>query len=110
MAQSHRRKVDDADLVLAGPDVRALVGVSKSTLHRMVCRGEFPRPIKLSPKRVGWRRSTVEAWLKSRAPGDKVDEMFDRILFAQMRKPGKFRTFEDDTTHLLIKGLGRQKE
>ena len=53
---------------------KEILGVSRGTLRKWVADGVFPRPIKLSPHRtgrVGWLRSTVEAWLRSRpAAGD----------------------------------------
>jgi prophage regulatory protein len=40
--------------------------LSLATLWRMRRRGELPEPIRLSPGRVGWRRSDIDRWLASR--------------------------------------------
>lgn len=44
------------------PQVLAWTGLGRSTLYRLVARESFPRPVKLSPRAVGWRRQDVEAW------------------------------------------------
>ncbi|MXY68670.1 MAG: AlpA family transcriptional regulator [Acidobacteriia bacterium] len=53
--------------VLRLPDVVARVGLSKSTLWRRINDGEFPEPIKLGPRAVGWLEEEVDAWIKSRS-------------------------------------------
>jgi prophage regulatory protein len=42
------------------------VGLSISTIRRMIQRGEFPAPVKLSAQAVGWRLEEVQAWVASR--------------------------------------------
>jgi prophage regulatory protein len=46
------------------------LGISKPTLYRAIRRGDFPRPIKLSPMRVGWRAEDVKRWIDVRAALD----------------------------------------
>lgn len=46
--------------------VEEITGLSRSTIYLMMKRGEFPRPVKLTGKAVGWPESTVAAWLESR--------------------------------------------
>ena len=53
--------------VLRLPDVVARVGLSKSTLWRLINGGEFPEPIKLGPRATGWLEEEVDAWIKSRS-------------------------------------------
>lgn len=38
---------------------------SLQTLDRLVSKGKFPKPIQLSDRRVGWRKSIVLAWLSA---------------------------------------------
>ena len=47
--------------------LRPLVGLSVTTCWRLRRAGRFPAPIRLSPGRIGWRLSILEAWLASRA-------------------------------------------
>jgi prophage regulatory protein len=46
--------------------VKAATGLSTVTIWRLRRRGLFPNPIQLSPGAVGWKRSTIEAWLGER--------------------------------------------
>ena len=48
--------------------VRAMTAMGKSTVYRKVDDGTFPRPIRLGPRTVRWRRWEVEGWIASR-PG-----------------------------------------
>ena len=52
-------------LLLRTREVLELVPVGRSTLWRLVQRSEFPRPIRIGPRAVGWRVSDIEEWLES---------------------------------------------
>jgi hypothetical protein len=39
---------------------------SRVHTRRLIGRGLFPRPVMLSPNRIAWRKSDVEAWKASR--------------------------------------------
>jgi prophage regulatory protein len=47
--------------------------LSKTVIWRLMNRGEFPLPVRLSPNRVAWVRSEVEAWKEARKR-DRVSE------------------------------------
>lgn len=53
-------------------DVVRMTSLSKPVVYRMIRRDEFPRQVPLSPRRVGWVRSEVEAWAKSRRPEERL--------------------------------------
>jgi prophage regulatory protein len=36
------------------PEVMAATGESRSTIYKRISDGEFPKPVKLGPKSVGW--------------------------------------------------------
>ena len=46
--------------------VLARTGLGRSTLYAMMDRGEFPRPLKLGVRAVGWRESDLTDWLAAR--------------------------------------------
>ena len=46
------------------------IGLACSTIYAMMARGDFPRPIKIGRRAVGWRSEYVERWLKSRIVGN----------------------------------------
>jgi len=49
--------------ILRRPEVEARTGLSRSTIYDWVKRHEFPRPIALGARVVGWRESDISAWL-----------------------------------------------
>lgn len=46
--------------------VLELVGLSTTTIYKMMSEGTFPRPIKLTGKAVAWPESAIVEWLESR--------------------------------------------
>ena len=50
-------------------EVERAIGVSRSTVERMVRYGSFPKPVQLAPNRVGWLVETVTVWLADRGKG-----------------------------------------
>ena len=53
--------------ILDEEKVHAVTSLSKTTRWRMERRGEFPKRVRLSPGRIGWRLADIEAWISSRA-------------------------------------------
>ncbi len=47
-------------------DVQMILGTSRSTVERMVKRGEFPKPTRIG-SRVKFWIAEVEEWLRSKA-------------------------------------------
>lgn len=54
------------DEILRKPRVLTIIGLGNTSLYEAIKRGDFPAPVKLGVRAVGWRRSDVEAWLASR--------------------------------------------
>lgn len=52
--------------ILRLPEVKQKTGQSRSTIYDKVQRGEFPAPVKLGERAVGWVEAEVEAWVKDR--------------------------------------------
>ena len=46
-------------------EVMQLTGLSKSTIHRRYRAGTFPRPLRLGPQSIGWRREEIVEWVES---------------------------------------------
>lgn len=42
------------------------VGLARSTLYEMIASGDFPKPILLGKRAVGWREVDIEKWIESR--------------------------------------------
>ncbi len=58
--------------VLRRDEMLSVVRLSQATVYRLIGRGEFPEPVQLGPRAVGWRESDVEAWLNSRDRGVRL--------------------------------------
>lgn len=43
-----------------------VTGLSRSTLYRLIANEQFPRPVRLGPRAVAWRRTDIEAWGEAR--------------------------------------------
>jgi prophage regulatory protein len=56
------------DSMLRMPEVTRVTGLSKSTIKRRVSDGTFPKPMHLSPRRIGWPAREVKDWL------DRLDD------------------------------------
>jgi prophage regulatory protein len=52
--------------ILRLPGVIAVVGISRSNILKKTAAGEFPKPVRLGARAVGWKESDVLAWLASR--------------------------------------------
>jgi len=53
-------------LLLRLQGVVRVTGLSRSTLYRLIADGQFPRPVRLGPRAVAWRRVDIEAWSETR--------------------------------------------
>lgn len=54
------------DRLLRRPEVEAQVGLSRSTIYRLMDADAFPKPLKVSTKAVRWRQSDLDAWRESK--------------------------------------------
>jgi prophage regulatory protein len=56
-----------ASRLLSWAQVRARVPLSRATVWTLRRRGTFPKPIQISPNRIAWRASDLDAWIAARA-------------------------------------------
>ena len=47
-------------------EVEGRTGLPRSTLYDHIKRGDFPAPVRLSERSVGWVASEVDAWVAGR--------------------------------------------
>ena len=52
--------------VLRLPDVMDRVGLRSSFIYLLIQRGEFPKPVHLGKRAVGWPEAEVNNWLAER--------------------------------------------
>ena len=43
--------------------VESQTGLSRSKIYDLITRDEFPRPIKIGARAVGWVEADIEAWI-----------------------------------------------
>lgn len=59
---------DPTEAILPWPTVKQRVGdMSRRTVQRNVRAGTFPKPVKISARRIGWRESDLNAWIRAQA-------------------------------------------
>ena len=51
-----------SDPLLRRQEVEREIGLSRSTIHRQVAEGLFPKPIRVGVRSVRWRESDIEKW------------------------------------------------
>lgn len=52
--------------ILRRKEVEAMIGLSRSTIYKLISQEIFPKPVQLGTRAVGWRLSDIEAWLNTR--------------------------------------------
>ncbi|TNC61832.1 helix-turn-helix transcriptional regulator [Rubellimicrobium roseum] len=48
-------------------EVEEIVGLSRASIYRLMERGEFPRPVRVTSKAVRWPESSIAQWIVERA-------------------------------------------
>jgi prophage regulatory protein len=90
------------DKILRQGEVEEIVGLSRTTIWRMVRAGRFPAKVRLSLRARGWLLSDIEAWLTSRqrvgSHGAALVALRPtseaRTASPRLRTPGGVRTVE----------------
>lgn len=67
--QAESRQIDTRQNVriLKRRAVEEITGISRSLIYQLVKAGTFPRPVRLTPNRVGWLENEVQEWVQARA-------------------------------------------
>ena len=47
-------------------EVSNLLGISVSTINRLIKNGDFPKKIKLSPRRMVFMKREIDEWIESK--------------------------------------------
>jgi prophage regulatory protein len=45
------------------PELMKIVCLCKGSIYRGIKTGQFPAPVKLTQRAVGWRRTDIERWI-----------------------------------------------
>ena len=67
MVKALPAKVDPQDdRIVTVEELLERIPLSYPTIWRMCRDGDFPKPIQLTPARIGWQWSAVLAWIEQR--------------------------------------------
>jgi|TARA_B100001079_G_scaffold228769_1_gene207117 prophage regulatory protein len=58
--------------ILRLPTVKAITGLSRSTIYLRMSEGSFPEKISLGSRAVGWLASEIQQWLDERISSRKL--------------------------------------
>jgi len=53
-------------MILRLPKVKAITGLSRSTIYLRMSEGKFPKHISLGSRAVGWLKTEVSDWMEKR--------------------------------------------
>jgi prophage regulatory protein len=52
--------------LISRKQLHAMIPLAERTIFNMECRGEFPRRIALSSRKVAWDLAEIEGWIEAR--------------------------------------------
>lgn len=58
--------------ILRLPEVMSRTGLSRSTIYLKVSQGNFPLPVNLGPRAVGWVEAEIQEWLEQQIEASRV--------------------------------------
>ncbi|MGY6568521.1 MAG: helix-turn-helix transcriptional regulator [Salinarimonas sp.] len=60
---------DNQPRLISPKDAAAAVNLSRPALYYLAESGQFPKPVRLTEKRIAFVRAEVEAWIDQRIQG-----------------------------------------
>ena len=64
-------------IILRLPEVKSRTGLSRSLIYLKISNNDFPKPIQLGKRAVGWIESEIDDWLESRIQATRGDKSCD---------------------------------
>jgi prophage regulatory protein len=61
----------DEVVFLRLPDVKAVTGLSKTSLYALIKEKSFPAPVRLGPRAVAWVKSEIRQWAVERVQASR---------------------------------------
>ena len=55
-----------ATTILRLPAVKERIGLSRSSVYLRIAEGNFPKPVSLGARAVGWLESDIDDWIQDR--------------------------------------------
>ncbi len=60
--------------VLRLPAVKERTGLSRSSIYLRMAKNEFPRPISLGDRAVGWIEQDIDEWINERIEQSRIGD------------------------------------
>jgi prophage regulatory protein len=67
------QNISEQEIFLRLPRVKALTGLSKSSLYDLIRAKSFPAPVQLGPRTVAWVSSEVRQWAAERISNSRTE-------------------------------------
>lgn len=64
-------QVQEPLVILRRKQVEARTGLSRSSIYAAIKVGNFPAPVSLGEKSVGWLQHEIDAWIASRVAASR---------------------------------------
>ena len=61
-------------MILRLPEVVKSTGLARSTIYKKMSANEFPKPISLGVKSVGWLESDIQNWIQERISKSQTEQ------------------------------------
>jgi len=69
MGSPHVQAAGPPPVFYRASDLKKMLGISNTWLWGQVKNGGFPKPVRLSARRVAWRVEDIDAWVAERVAG-----------------------------------------
>ena len=61
--------------ILRRPEILNRTGLCRTTIYKLIAQNNFPKPVKLGTRAVGWLESDINEWIESRSiVQNKIDQ------------------------------------
>jgi prophage regulatory protein len=80
MFNNTQRGANMTHTILRLPAIKTSTGLSRSTIYLRIAQGEFPKPVSLGGRAVGWPASEVAALNAARISGKSNSEIRDLVV------------------------------
>ena len=61
--------------ILRLPEVMARTGLSRSTIYLRISQGNFPKPVNLGARAVGWIEEEIQEWLQQQIEASRRESV-----------------------------------
>jgi prophage regulatory protein len=92
VSQRSKVEIESGTIFLRLPEVKAVTGLSKTTLYSLIREHSFPAPVSLGPRVVAWVKSEIKQWAT-----DRILASRSRSLYAEQRKKSRLALTEPRT-------------